>query len=101
MIVVTDNYGLILSIRENELPAYDENTYNTNTEEQPVLVFKDYTRQYDIAEIPAEVQPYEYTYGTEDGFKKIETPEEPKTEEEIIQEYRDRLAQEVSGNVDA
>lgn len=101
MIVITDNHGIILSIRENKLPIYDENTYNINTEEQPVLVFKDYTRQFEVSEIPTEVQPYTYTYSEEDGFKKIEIPEEPKTEEEIIQEYRDKLAQEVSGNVDA
>lgn len=101
MVVVTDNYGTILKMQADYLSEYDKNTYNLNNRETPVLVFKDYTNQYNVPEIPMEVEAYKYTYTVDDGFMKIEPVEEPKTEAEIEQAYRDKLAQEVSGDVDA
>lgn len=101
MIVVTDNYGTILKIQANYLTEYDKNTYNLNNRETPVLVFKDYTNQYNVPEISTEVEAYKYTYTVDDGFMKIEPVEEPKTEAEIEQAYRDKLAQEVIVNVNS
>lgn len=101
MTVITNNYGLVLDVRAGHLPEYDGNTYNIGSTDSPVLVFKAHTNHYDVPEIPTEVEAYKYTYTVDDGFMKIEPVEEPKTEAEIEQAYRDKLAQEVSGNVNA
>lgn len=100
MIVATDNYGTIIKIQDSKLDEYDEHTFNLNDSETPVLVFKAYTDQYQVTEVPHEVLPYQYSYTPEKGFVELKTHDDTTDEKEAIeQEYRDRLAQEVSGNV--